>query len=513
MSTSPALVALRPTQPAAGTTGQARAGLAMSLATFAMALASAMQAVLYLSRFGVNGRTDGFFVAFALYSTFGVFSQSLRLTSVPLLVQPGALLSGREFAAVLGIITLPVLLVLGPLAGPTAHLLAPGLSVTDRAVTQSALPILGGAMVLQLWAAGAATLLAIRTRFSVIAGAYIGGATAGLAAYLALESSAGELTLGWSMLAMAAVTSTWMLLGLRASGGLGGTVRPSLRRALVSTGLVLRRTSIYLAFNALFVITLSAASHSSAGDTTVLSYAYLFASYLVAGTSTALGMSRISEMTRGARVEQRAVLAETVPQGFRYSMLLVAPAMAGLVTAGAPIIHALFPHSLDAAGVHSLRLFATLMAPWTIAALLVNFLMPALFAMGRSRLLNGLALPLLAVHAMATLVGNQLAGLTGAVAAMTVAPALFAGILLVAGAGMGPRLRGMLAELSIDTLRPAALAVGAFGIGWSVGAAIGDDLSGAAAAAVIGTAIFASGMLVVFRRQVTVVLGAMRGTA
>ena len=64
--------------------------MAMSIATFAMAAASAIQAVLYLGRFGTNARTDGFFVAFALYSTFGVFSQSLRVTSVPLLVEPGA---------------------------------------------------------------------------------------------------------------------------------------------------------------------------------------------------------------------------------------------------------------------------------------------------------------------------------------------------------------------------------------------------------------------------------------
>ena len=63
------------------------------------------------------------------------------------------------------------------------------------------------------------------------------------------------------------------------------------------------------------------------GDATVLSYAYLFASYLVAGTGMALGMSRIPDMTRGARSERRCVVRETVPQGFRYAMLLVAPAL------------------------------------------------------------------------------------------------------------------------------------------------------------------------------------------
>ena len=46
---------------------------------------------------------------------------------------------------------------------------------------------------------------------------------------------------------------------------------------------MLGSTAIYLAFNGLYVITLAFASNYNAGDATVLSYAYLFASYLVAG--------------------------------------------------------------------------------------------------------------------------------------------------------------------------------------------------------------------------------------
>ena len=40
----------------------------------------------------------------------------------------------------------------------------------------------------------------------------------------------------------------------------------------------------------------------------MLSYAYLFASYLVAGTAFALGMSRIADMRRGALSDWRGVL-------------------------------------------------------------------------------------------------------------------------------------------------------------------------------------------------------------
>ncbi len=233
----------------------------MSLATFTMAAASGIQAVLYLSHFGTNARTDGFFVAFAVYTTFGVFGQSLRLTSVPLLVEPGARLAVREYAAALVVIGLPVLIATVALAGPVSHVLAPGLTAHGRHETAMALPVLGVAMTLQLWAAGGATVLAIRDRFTTVASGYIAGSVAGLVAFVALMGVAGVQTLGWSMLAMAVVTCAWMLVGTWVSGGLGSR-RGSLKPAVLArnTGLVLGSTPIYLVFNMLFVVTLAFAS-------------------------------------------------------------------------------------------------------------------------------------------------------------------------------------------------------------------------------------------------------------
>jgi putative peptidoglycan lipid II flippase len=497
----PALVGPKP--------GEARAGLAMSVATFAMAAASAIQAVLYLSSFGTSGRTDGFFVAFALYTTIGVFSQSLRLTSVPLIVEPGARLTLREYAAALGLIGIPLLIVAGLFAGPLASILAPGLDTAGRNVTESALPVLGAATVLQLWAAGAATVLAVRGRFNAIAGSYIAGAASGLVAYLALSDTAGELVLGWSMLAMAVVTCGWMFAGLRVSGGLGparGDLR--LRALLGKTSVILGQTAIYLAFNVLFVITLSYASHAAVGDATVLSYAYLYASYLVAGTGMALGMSRIPEMTRGARAERRAVVRETVPQGFRYAMLLVAPALAGLVTAGAPLIHELFPSSLNVQGVASLREFAALLAAWTLAALLVNFLLPAMFALGRARLVNWLAVPLLALHIAVTALGSRLWGVEGAVAACWIAPACFGAVLLAMGGdGAG---RALAREMGGDALRFIALAAAAYGIAEVIGTSVASGLAAAVLTGLIGSALYGAGLLLVARRQVLVLVRTLR---
>jgi peptidoglycan biosynthesis protein MviN/MurJ (putative lipid II flippase) len=495
------------------TRGKARAGLAMAIATFAMAAASGIQAVLYLGRFGTNARTDGFFVAFAVYTTFGVFSQTLRVTSVPLLVEPRARLSVREFAAALGLLALPIMIATILLAGPVSGLLAPGLNHAGRSVTASALPVLGLAMTLQLWAAGGATVLAVRNRFGPVATAYIAGAMAGLVAFVAVMGNAGVQTLGWSMLMMAIVTCAIMLIGVAGSGGLGrSTVSPTPVAIGRATGLVLGGTPVYLAFNMLFVITLAFASSGSAGDSTVLSYSYLFASYLVAGTGTALGMSRIPELTRRARFEGSSLVEKTVPQGYSYAMLLVAPALAALIVV-APLLHVLLPGSLTGSEASTLRAFTALLVPWTIAALLVNFLIPALLAMGRTRLLNTLALPLVAVAFAATVLGSLLFGVYGAVGAIFVAPACLAVVLLRAGAG--ERAPAVARDLAKQTLVLASLAVAAFGGAWAVTVAVPSTGLAAATAALLGTAAFLVGLRLVAPRQVEVLVGALaarRGT-
>src|SRR5215469_5690336 len=106
----------------------AHAGVAMAAATLAMGLTSGLQALLYLSSYGIGGKTDGFFIAFALYTSFGVFSQSIRITSAPFLVGSKPRLAPAEFGTALLVIAIPVALVTIPLAGPLAAILAPGLT-------------------------------------------------------------------------------------------------------------------------------------------------------------------------------------------------------------------------------------------------------------------------------------------------------------------------------------------------------------------------------------------------
>jgi hypothetical protein len=490
----------------------AHAGVAMAIATVAMGATSGIQALLYLNSFGIGGRTDGFFVAFALYTSFGVFSQSIRVTSAPLLVGERPRLTPRELAIALVAITVPVGIATIPLAGPLASLLAPGLGEAGQGITESALPILGVAMILQLWAAGAATLLAVRDRFDRIAFAYIAGALSGLIVYLAVSGAAGELSLGWSMLAMAIVTCAVMLDGLRTDRA-SAVVQPrptdrSLRRLTRCVWLVLGSTAIYLAFNGLYVITLAFASNYDAGDATVLSYAYLFASYLVAATGFALGMSRIADMRRGALADWRAVIADTVPAGFRYAMLLVAPALAALIAGGADLIGEVLPASFDAGQVAQLRTFSALLAAWTVAALLVNLLLPALFALGRAKVVNALAPVIVVLHIAVTALGGVLFGAVGVVGAFFVVPLAFAAVLLLVGAG---RAGGPIAhELTRDGLRFAALAAASFGIGAAIGETLADGILSPLLTIGIGSLLYGSIGLRLAGSQLRLLVGAVR---
>ncbi len=488
----------------------ASAGVAMSVATLSMAAASGLQALFYLNSFGVNGRTDGFFVAFALYTIVGVFSQSIRMTSANLLIGDRPRLGTVEYGACLGLIAIPILVLTIPFADQFAQLLAPGLDAADRAVTANALPLLGLAAAMQLWSAGAATLLAVRDRFISIAAAYIVGAVVGLVVYVIVSPLADELVLGWSMLAMALGTLVVMLVGLHRARPERVAAKPSFApmRLASMSGLILARTAIYLVFNALYMVTLAFASGYAEGDATVLSYAYLFASYLVAGTAFALGLSRIADMRRGALGEWREMLTDTVPSGFRYSMLIVAPAMAALIVSGAPLIGELLPHSFDAADVETLRVFAALLAPWAVAALLVNLLLPALLALGHGRLVNALSPGLLALHVAATAVGGLLWGSDGVVGAAFVAPAVFAAVLFVVGVREGRW--ALVGTLAGDGGRLSAFAAVSFGAAALLAPLVADGLLEAVLAGALGCGLYAVCVLLTAPRLLRVLIAAIR---
>lgn len=523
MSTAPPLTDGDAAQTPEAPTRAARAGALMALSTLAMAGASAIQAVLYLGEYGATARTDAFFAAFAVYQVVGVFTQATRVSSVPLLVGDKAIGMLRFFGA-MAVIAVPIVIACGPLASPLAELLAPSATGSAHDLAVNALRVLGVAIVLQLFAAGAATLLGMRDRFEPVALAYAVGALAGLATFLVVRTE-GELSLALSMLAMAIVTSTWAIAALwrvrrsEVASGVGGPGLAGIERkqyliveCAQTAGDLLGRSLVYLVINGFFLITLAVVGREGgAGATTVLSYAYLLASYLVAGTSTAVGISRAPDMVRGAQEQDwSTVVSDTVPHGYRYATLVSAPVLAAGAVAAAPVVEALLPDALGSAQTSQLTTSILLLAPWLAAALLLNFAIPALFAIGKARAVNLLAGPILALHIGVTIGAGAAFGADGAIAAMVVAPLLFVVLLLAIGA------RGAVTpvaiELLTDTARAAGLAGASFGIGALVVSSTGvDGLLAAILGAGIGGVLYLGGMLVLAPRVVKVLLGAGRG--
>ena len=216
-------------------------------------------------------------------------------------------------------------------------------------------------------------------------------------------------------------------------------------------------------------------------------------------------------MVRGAQEDQwSTVVADTVPHGYRYAVLVSAPVLAAGVVAATPVVDALLPNALGDAQTASLATAILLLAPWLAAALLLNFAIPGLFALGRARTVNILAPVALVIHLAATFGAAAIAGVNAVIAAMVVAPfALFAALVVI---GAGPQLGSVVREIMLDTVRAGGLAAVAFGAGLGVSTGIGlEGLIQAAVTLAIGGVIYLGGMMVLAPRVVQVLLGAGRG--
>jgi hypothetical protein len=157
------------------------------------------------------------------------------------------------------------------------------------------------------------------------------------------------------------------------------------------------------------------------------------------------------------------------------------------VAGGAPLIGEIFPASVSGPQVAQLQVFAALLGAWTVGALLVNLLLPAMFALDRARLVNLLAPGLMVLHVAATAAGGAIAGADGVVGAAFVAPLCFAVVLLVVGAG---RESVVLARaLARDGARFTLVAAGCYGAGAAVGS-LASGLVGGLIAVAVGSVLY-----------------------
>ncbi len=199
-----------------------------------------------------------------------------------------------------------------------------------------------------------------------------------------------------------------------------------------------------------------------------------------------------------------------MPHGYRYAALVSFPVLAAGAVAATPVVEAILPDALGDAQTADLARAILLLGPWLAAALLLNFAIPGLFALGRARTVNLLAPVALAVHVGATFAAAAIGGVDAVIGAMVVAPFLLFAVLLIVGTG--PQLGGVTREILLDTLRAGGLAAVAFGAGLAAATALGlDGLVQAIVTLAIGGVLYLGGMAVLAPRVVQVLLGAGRG--
>ena len=181
----------------------------------AVLFGAALVGILIARRFGASASTDGFFVAHALYAVFLILAQSLRMTTVPRLIDGDI---GARFNTELRGIALVF-------AGSGALFVAAGLGLAPLVASgdalrtfQVALLVLWPAVGLQLFAGLGAAMLATWGDYRVAALAFAAGAVANVAGFLALTPPLGVNGIPAALVVGATVSAGLIALALRRKG-------------------------------------------------------------------------------------------------------------------------------------------------------------------------------------------------------------------------------------------------------------------------------------------------------
>lgn len=367
-----------------------RSALVTALSTAVINVASAAAAILIAHRFGRGARTDGFFVAYAVYLVLTLAASAFRVVVVPGLTRAreadrlGSELGG--YALALALVSAPAVA-----AGVVVAFAVSG-SVTAEAFA-TALPWFVAAGVLQLFAGLAASALAAFDDYTVAAVAYAVGAVSAVVFFAALLSH-GLKALMWGQVLNGCISLGLPLAALAAR-----------RVVLVIRGLDLRErlwtlargSAVPVALQALFVIANALAARLGSGEATTFSYAFFFASFLVAVTASALSLVSSAPLTRRGLSADAA--ATHVVNTSWLSLTVIVGAVGVFALAGGRIVSAVLGSAYSGHVGHELGRLVVFFAPWMLVMTALTLAFPLLFVAERPAVLLPLAvaLPLLEV--------------------------------------------------------------------------------------------------------------------
>ena len=295
-------------------------------------------ALIVAATVGTNAATDGFFAAFAVYSTVVAFGQSARTTIVARMLEDSTRFGAFDrYLGAGAMLFVVVAIAFGPLGGPVAGTLTGGLPPEARQTAETALLLFIPASGLQLFAALGAAMLGALEDFLWAGAAFLIGSLSSIAAFVALRPSLGTDALATAILLGSVVSAALVAAALVRDGWrpAAATFTAPRDAARAASVLVISSVSFLLAQLG-FLVTLGIGARLGVGVITVYSYAYM-----AMGLAQAIFVSSVPMVLAAplARTWDRTA-ASLLPHHLavlRAGMLLVVPVLAAAALVGADV--------------------------------------------------------------------------------------------------------------------------------------------------------------------------------
>ena len=440
-----------------------RSGIATGASILTVSAAAAIAGAYLAHKFGRDAQTDGFLAAYGVYLVIVLAAQAFRLVIVPDLTRaaeerrlPAEFVS---YACVLLAFDLPATLVTIVFAGPIGDLLTGNLPPDAADIASSAVVWLVPAAFAQTLAALSASALAARDSYLVAAAAYALGAISGLVVFVAFAGSHGLVSLAWGLAVNGALASGIPFVALLRYGHLigqrsgGVAIWPRLRK-------LMQAAAVPIAIQGLYLIALRGASGLGEGNQTSLTYAYLFASTLVAATASSLSLISSAPLTRRG-LDAESASAHVLHAAW-LSLTLIGAAAGVFTLVGGRVVSFVLGDAFAGEVGTDLGHLVVYLAPWVAAAVAFSVTFPLLFVLERTRILVPLAAVAVAVDVPLSLGLREVLDLRGLVLALALAT--FVVVLSLMAAVSVRMLALTLRGLVRIALVVTALTVGAFGI-------------------------------------------------
>jgi hypothetical protein len=300
-------------------------------------------------------------------------------------------------------------------------------------------------------------VLLVRNRFAVIGLGYVMTGVSSIVVFLALEGALGIQAVSVALGVSACSLAVLFVVTLVRAGW-----RPQLDRylrlgsvAADSWRLLVASTS-FVATNLGYVICLAVASREGTGQATLYAYAYFSAALLVATTAVSAAMVRapalLSEEGPG-----RFSAANSVST-YRFTLVLVIPALAIAALAGKPVIDFVLGGSFDSADAQHLIVALLCLSGWILGS--AAGVLAIVELLRREQILQlaviaGVQIALLPLLAIA---GREIGGIAGVAVAQSTAmvAATAAQLRLAFGAGWLEAVKPMLRATATGVLGAAA---------------------------------------------------------